>query len=359
MKSLFKKAAAKLHPTPQNLGQEVLEELCKDNPSLEKIRALVNKGASLHEKGEHGYNALPLAVHYKHEAIARLLIEKGSPLNEGAGYNNASALIHALRGGLPALADLLIDKGADINASAGSITPLSLALDRRYVAIAEKMIDLGCDLVGTNEDGDPLLVQATESGSLSIMQKLLFKNIPVHETDKNGWTALHIACWFGKTDMVKALLAHGAGDDVNDLDHGSATRVVALAIYHHYGDTRGATPLIYAAFGGYAEIVRQLINKGADVNKKSRDGYTALMWAAHNGHLETVRLLLDNGADDTLRHEGKTALDYATERFHDDVIKCLANKELDRQARSASILQQDVRPVKKFKIKQRKPDNNA
>ena len=70
--------------------------------------------------------------------------------------------------------------------------------------------------------------------------------------------------------------------------------------------------LAAAALMGHMEIVALLLEHGADVNARSKDGGTALHAAAFLGRVETVKLLLDKGADTTLRHKmGSTAIDGA------------------------------------------------
>ena len=59
----------------------------------------------------------------------------------------------------------------------------------------------------------------------------------------------------------------------------------------------GWTPLYSAANKGYLEIVKLLIENGADINKSNNDGWTPLYSAADKGHLEVVKLLIENGAD--------------------------------------------------------------
>ena len=56
-----------------------------------------------------------------------------------------------------------------------------------------------------------------------------------------------------------------------------------------------------AASYGHLDICRLLIDKGAQVEAKDRNGWTPLHWAAHQGHVETVRLLCDRGADVEVR----------------------------------------------------------
>ena len=61
-------------------------------------------------------------------------------------------------------------------------------------------------------------------------------------------------------------------------------------------DEDGWTVLIYASNNGHLEIVRLLLEKGANINVTNQYGYTSLMRASKNGYLETVKLLLKNGA---------------------------------------------------------------
>lgn len=77
----------------------------------------------------------------------------------------------------------------------------------------------------------------------------------------------------------------------------------------------GYSPLIYAARAGHVDIVRYLVmEKGAFVNQTTKGmGSTALHRAAFAGHHEVVRILLDAGADPTMRDcDRMTALDKAS-----------------------------------------------
>lgn len=99
----------------------------------------------------------------------------------------------------------------------------------------------------------------------------------LNEDDSSDRTSLQWAARHGHTEVVKLLLNMGA--DVNKAD---------------FVDN---TPLQWAASGGYTEIVRLLLNKGAGVDKGDIFEKTPLQWAAERGHIEIVKLLLNNGAD--------------------------------------------------------------
>lgn len=83
----------------------------------------------------------------------------------------------------------------------------------------------------------------------------------------------------------------------------------------------GTTVLAWAASFGYTEVVRLLLDFGADPNRQDVRGGTTLMGAAYNGERDVVALLASRGARlDTMSENGATALRLADARGH----KCVA-----------------------------------
>jgi uncharacterized protein len=119
-----------------------------------------------------------------------------------------------------------------------------------------------------------------------------------------GWTALHWAAFHGKLDIVKALI--NAGADVNAKDNDGWT---ALHLAAKYGDL---------------DVVKALINAGADLNVQDNFGRTALHWAARNGKLDIVKALINAGADlNTQTSYDWTALYLAARNGNLDIVKAL------------------------------------
>jgi ankyrin repeat protein len=95
----------------------------------------------------------------------------------------------------------------------------------------------------------------------------------------------------------------------------------------------GMTSLMYASLGGHLEIVRALIARGADVNARTNDGVSSLMYASLGGHLEIVRALLAKGADvNAGTNDGRTALMVASVGGRLEVVNALLSKGADVHA---------------------------
>jgi uncharacterized protein len=84
----------------------------------------------------------------------------------------------------------------------------------------------------------------------------------------------------------------------------------------------GKTALMVASCSGHAEMVRYLLDHGADINSRGRNSRTALMCASLKGHKDVAQLLLDRGADITMKTRlGSSALSLATDLGRKQVVE--------------------------------------
>jgi uncharacterized protein len=101
-------------------------------------------------------------------------------------------------------------------------------------------------------------------------------------------------------------------------------------------NVEGRTPLMLAAFRGDAAAVLDLLEGGADVNARDRDGDTALMFAAYRGRGLVVALLLQYGANVYARaRNGWTARKAALSGLHRPLAETLRRAELDGGRKAA------------------------
>ena len=137
------------------------------------------------------------------------------------------------------------------------------------------------------------LIIAANDGDIIRVRELLDAGINPNITDYDGDTPLVYASEEGYTEIVKLLLDSGADADPNLQEQGRYT------------------PLIVSSDNDY-DIVKLLLENGADPNIQNHEGYTPLIWATIMGCNDIVKLLLENGADPNISDRwGDTAYDLA------------------------------------------------
>ena len=174
---------------------------------------------------------------------------------------------------------------------------------------------------GSLPDPFPLLHLASYFGIVPLARNLLFEKgwvsrlklyRTVNKRDGSSTTALHRAAENGHEAVVRLLLEKGADVKAKNKD--------------------GRTTLHETVIRGHDKVVRLLLEKGADIEAK--DFNVALHQAITRGHDKVVRLLLEKGADvNTKDKDGRTALHQAVIEGNGEVVRLLLEKGADVEAK--------------------------
>ena len=248
------------------------------------------------------------------------LIFSGCDLNAtltGQGYT--PCILATLSSSIPAL-QLLHRAGADmLSVDNAGCTSFHHAASMGERELLDFLIHVGAECDKGNKDGDTPLMLAASKGLHNIVLFLLAE----HRSDKNAvnnnrQTALHKAVLAESVETVQILKNYEATVDRRD-------------------ESVGETPLMYACRKGTQQIVKLLLEAGADILKVNKQGESALFIAAQGGHAEVVTLLLgrEPQSSDDLDSGATGAFCAAASNGHANIVRLLINAGKAYEAKSA------------------------
>ena len=240
--------------------------------------------------------------------MVQLLIAHGADVNVSTSPERETPLMFSVDQG-PEMVQLLLDAGAKIEAKCryGEMTALHHAahgINETSLRSAKLLLARGAEVNLRSKLGYPL-THACSRGSAPMAEMLMKQGADVNPS--GGVTPLMGAVRGQQVEMIKWLLDKGADPDA--LDQNGYTALMWAAEEYPGTDETGRDKIQLAA-----EILTILVEAGAKVNARGADGKTALMCAAMESPPVLVRQLLDLGADAQLKDkQGKRAIDHARE----------------------------------------------
>jgi uncharacterized protein len=324
---------------------------------LETAGLLISAGAKVNAANEYGVTPLSLACTNRSAAMVERLLQAGADPN-AALWTGETPLMVCARTGNVETVKLLLSHGADPNAkeTQQGQTALMRAVAEKHSEVVRALIDRGADVRARSKGGFTALLFASQQGEVASVKMLLAVGADVNErTPKNG-TALVVAAASGREQFAIFLLEHGADPNAADaygvtalhyaiprgiagidsvsvvfrpssepppgnmpelvkalLAHGANPNVQIAKNFPPYSRSPyalqtslvGVTPFLLAAAAADVDLMRALLDGGADPHIKSRDGSTALMMAAGVGRIDDR----ENPQDDAnAREAAKLAL---------------------------------------------------
>jgi ankyrin repeat protein len=359
------------------------------NPKTTEL--LLAAGANPNAIALEGETVLMTAARTGNAEVVDRLIAAGARIDDTEKWRGETALMWAAGENNAAAAKALIAHGANINAQSrqidypemrlnlsfmattelprGGFSPVMFAAREGALDSARVLADAKANLDLQDPEGTTALMLAIMNVHYDVALMLVEKGANPNVYDKAAMGALYAVVDMrtqrpltnmpprkpssdvDSLDVVRALLKHGA--DVN-----AVLKTTLLRRHHSTGDGslgEGTTPLMRAARFGDAAAMRVLIEAGADVSKRQRNGNTALLFASGVGFqigdggfartdkgseedaIAAIKLFLDAGADvNQSTTSGDTPLHAAAARDGGQIVRYLVSRGANLDAKDKS-----------------------
>jgi ankyrin repeat protein len=344
--------------------------LACENGNAMVIERLLKAGADANAAQPGGEAALMTASRTGNAEAVKALLAHGADVNAREATRGQTALMWAAGEGHAGVIKVLLAAGADLHATSRApsgaamsngdstyrrsvtridvFTPFLIAVRANRIEAAAALLEAGADVNETTLDGTSALVLAIHNAHNDMAAFLLDRGADPNRA-KQGWTPLHqllrtrnLNIGFfphpeatGKTsgiELARKLIAHGA--DVNAL----LTKPITDG-YRNFWNQMGATPILMAAKGADAAMMRLLAAHGADPTLTNATGTSPLMAASgvemfnpnedsgtNDEALEAVKVALELGADvNEANKQGDAPLHGAAWRGANDIVQLLVD----------------------------------
>jgi ankyrin repeat protein len=257
-----------------------------------------------------GMTPLHYAARHNHVEVAKLLVQAGANVNAREA-NDISPLLMAISNNNMAVAQYLLTQGADVNAQDWyGRTPLWEAVNVRNLYVHNATFRNGIERGPVLELIKVLLAAHADVNSRTretppFRHHLLEITGSLEWVDFTGQTPFLTAAAAGDVTVMKLLLEHGADPKITTF-HGTSALMAAAGVNWVVAQswTEGPEQLLQA--------VKLCGELGMDVNQANSMGITALHGAANRGSDDIIRFLVDKGADLAAQdNEHRSTLDWA------------------------------------------------
>ena len=247
----------------------------RTGPALWKKQTTA-RGSDPNSKNDSGVAALIPAT--DNLETTRLLVEAGADVNASTDAGDSALIVAARRAGAARVVGYLLDRGANIKASTkDGATAVHRAAECGDVDVLKLLVDRGADVDAQRKSGRPPLASAVVSGHGAAVRYLLSKGAKPNIGD----VGLNRAVFQGNVEIVKALL-----------DAGAEVRNSGNQVFTGFGEREPILVLACFSYNADPQIVRMLLDRGANPAAKSQQGRTPLELARERGYEEVARLLV-------------------------------------------------------------------
>lgn len=270
---------------------------------------LLEKGADSTSRTKRGHTALWAAAFESHVQAAQFLLKQGR--NGDSIDEEGNTPLHAW----------ILGKVHDLQRASPNASPQPgfagvkehKKTDEEFLATGRALLEAGANLQAKNAFGHTPLHLASAYLDPDAIRLLVSSGSDVNARNNSGNTPLHLVAYeSGNVESAQFLIVNGAKIEARN---------------NHDTQAQQLTPLLAAALVGHADLVKQLIDVGADPRAAGMIGQTALHQAAWKGHLHVAEILLQSDVDVNARDDnGVTPLSIAEYFDHSSMASFLRSK---------------------------------
>jgi|KBSSwiStaDraftv2_1062776.scaffolds.fasta_scaffold28839_2 ankyrin repeat protein len=285
------------------------------------LRRLIDAGADPNSASPGGETALMTAARTGNTDAVTLLLDRRANVNAKDPVRSQTALMWAVTENHPDVVKLLVARGASVNAQTTVKTPRGEYVAARAGGASGQGI-IRQRALPTNDGGMSPLLFAVRDGNVAMTRLLLELGADINQASGNHTSPLLIALLNGQVALATELLERGANPNLtDDYQRGALFAALELRNFNH-----DKYPFLFSDSRDPLDLIKALLDKGANPNQRTEttpvhglmqfdgswvnfDGQTPFIRAALSGDIQVMRLLLQHGADPNIATtQGSTAL---------------------------------------------------
>ena len=261
-----------------NNNKTILHECCSIGTQENNVHVIFNNGVTVINSTD--------SINHSRTFIVKYIMENLSDLQNllrTKDFNGRSCLHYASQNNRLDLLDLILPsfpKSAIDDLDKDSMSALLLAIKHGHFEVIKKLVESGSFPFPKSDDSKLQYLPinyACKTGNYQIVEYLLSCSNPdgalINQQDVEGLFPLHVISRSGHFELIKLLIQHGA--DVNQVD-----------------GLNKWTPIFYAALEGHVRATQELIKFGAKPDMVDEDGYNVLYYCVLDGHIDVLNELL-------------------------------------------------------------------
>lgn len=344
--------AAALYGKAQERANTLMNaDFWKGNPTIEHVRAEINKGNSPSQQNAGFFDPVTMAINNRasNDVIKYLIEQEGNDIHKKTHHSRTYLQWAAAAGNLE-LVNYLIAKGSDVHykdSHGDAVVVYAASSGNKNIEVFEALFNAGVDPKMTYENGTNLIMYAIASDNdLKITEYFLSKGLSLNHVDNHGRTVADYAARLGNLELIDRLLAKGIKPTDQALffaTQGSRQKQNGVEVFQQLVDKyklnpaalnpNGETILHVVVRRGNPEIINYFLSKNIDVAQTDKDGNTILINAAAGRDAKLIETLLAKTNNINAKNEnGETALTKAIASGSAEVADLLIKKGADTKA---------------------------